>query len=258
MARKIQVISGDSHLDMPPECWVHHVPARWQERAPRRIKLAKGGDAFIVENRRPFTVVLQITGVPYEQLGLAGSRYGVGTGSPEQRLREQDQDGVDAEILFTHPVYINTWRGITDNDPYKAMIHAYNEWLAEEYCSFAPDRLIAMGIIPDTGVDDAIAEMEYCASMGLKGVCLYKFPNGKGYPLPEDDRFLAGLARSHHADYCPLHGCNYKVFSRGTGLSLHPWPREGSYPGTGSGEPDVPLYKRERAFAIATSLCRSL
>jgi len=189
MARKIQVISGDSHLDMPPDRWVHHVPARWQERAPRRIKLAKGGDAFIVENRRPFTVVLQITGVPYEQLGLAGSRYGVGTGSPEQRLREQDQDGVDAEILFTHPVYINTWRGITDNEPYKAMIHAYNEWLAEEYCSFAPDRLIAMGIIPDTGVDDAIAEMEYCTRMGLKGVCLYKFPNGKGYPLPEDDRF---------------------------------------------------------------------
>ena len=48
-----------------------------------------------------------------------------------------------------------------------------------------------MGLIPDTGVDDAIAELEYCASAGLKGVCIYRFPNGKGYPKAEDDRFWA-------------------------------------------------------------------
>ena len=48
MARKIQMISADSHLDIPPERWTHRVPARWQERAPRLITLANGDDAFIV------------------------------------------------------------------------------------------------------------------------------------------------------------------------------------------------------------------
>jgi predicted TIM-barrel fold metal-dependent hydrolase len=48
-----------------------------------------------------------------------------------------------------------------------------------------------MGVIPDTGVDDAIEEMENCVRLGMKGVCLYAFPNGKGYPAPEDDRFWA-------------------------------------------------------------------
>jgi hypothetical protein len=49
--------------------------------------------------------------------------------------------------------------------------------------------LVAMGMVPDTGVEDAIAEMEYCAGGGLKGVCLYKFPNGKGIPCPKTIAF---------------------------------------------------------------------
>src|SRR2546425_5035300 len=37
--------------------------------------------------------------------------------------------------------------------------------------------------------DDAIAELEHCARLGLKGVNLGVFPNGKAYPMAEDDRF---------------------------------------------------------------------
>jgi len=39
------------------------------------------------------------------------------------------------------------------------MIHAYNRWLIEEYCSYAPDRLLAMAVIPDTGIEDALEEL---------------------------------------------------------------------------------------------------
>jgi predicted TIM-barrel fold metal-dependent hydrolase len=69
------------------------------------------------------------------------------------------------------------------------MIRAYNEWLAEEYCAYNPHRLLGMGVIPDTGVDDAIAETAYCAKAGLKGVNLHRFPSGKGYVTAEDDKF---------------------------------------------------------------------
>lgn len=190
MARRYRVISGDSHFDLPPERWSGRVPARWRDRAPRRVKLANGNDGIVVENRPVYTPTLQITGTSYDQHDLGPITYdGPGTGAPEQRLREQDQDGVDAEVLYTHPVYMNLWRGIRDDEPYKAMIRAYNDFLGEEYSVAAPDRLIAMGLIPDTGLEDALAEIEHCARMGLKGVCLYKFPSGKGYPTPEDDRF---------------------------------------------------------------------
>jgi predicted TIM-barrel fold metal-dependent hydrolase len=115
-----------------------------------------------------------------------------GTGSPEQRVREQDQDGIDAEILFAAmvagPVF---WRNIAHDVVYKAVVRGYNDWLAEEYCSVDPDGLVGMGVMPITNVEDAIAEMEHCKKLGLRGVLLGGLPNGKGYPTPEDDRFWA-------------------------------------------------------------------
>ncbi|MBM2812616.1 MAG: Amidohydrolase [Chloroflexi bacterium] len=190
MVRKYHIISGDSHCDFVPERWTARVAARWRDRAPRLVKLANGDDGLLVENRPPHTPGLQITGTSYDKHDLLGVTYdGPGTGAPDQRLREQDQDGVDAEVMYTHPVYPNLWRGIKDDEPYRAMVRAYNSFLGEEYCAYAPDRLLAIGVLPTTGVDDAIDEMEFCARVGLKGVCLYAFPNGKGYPSPDDDRF---------------------------------------------------------------------
>jgi uncharacterized protein len=192
MAREYKVISGDSHLDIPPERWVGHVPEQWRNRAPRTVRLPNGNDGILLENRTPHTPGAQLTGTGrrYDLHDVGPITYdGPGTGGPDQRCREQDQDGIDAEVMYTHPSYIRFWRGIRDDEPYKAMIWAYNDWLGTEYCAHTPDRLLAMGVIPDTGVDDAIAEMEHCAKVGLKGIALYRFPSGKNYPTPEDDRF---------------------------------------------------------------------
>ena len=187
MATQYKVISGDSHLDIPANRWTPHVAAKWRERAPSLVTLPDGSEGFLVENRR-------IRGgsktLPHRMRELEqepGTPH-PGTGTPERRVQEQDEDGVDAEILYTH-TYMGYWRGISDDDAYEAVVHGYNEWLAEEYCAAAPDRLIAMGLIPDTGLDAAMAEMEHVARIGLKAVQLVSFPSGKGYPTPEDDRF---------------------------------------------------------------------
>jgi predicted TIM-barrel fold metal-dependent hydrolase len=191
MPRHYKCISADSHLDIRPERWTPRVPQRWRDRAPRTVILANGNEAIIVENRPPRSPgATTITGIPYEQHGLQKYWFeGPGTGSSEQRLWEQDQDGVDAEVMFTHGSYPIYWHGISDDEAYRAVVRAYNEWLAEEYCAYNPIRLLAMGIIPDTGVDDAIAEMEYCLKIGLKGINLHRFPSGKSYVTPEDDKF---------------------------------------------------------------------
>ncbi len=191
MPRYYKCISGDSHLDIRPERWTARVPKRWRDRAPRTVILANGNEGIIVENRPARSPgATTITGIPYQKHGLQKYWFeGPGTGTPEQRLWEQDQDGVDAEVLYSHGSYALFWRGISDDDAYKAVIRAYNEWLGEEYCAYNPYRLIGMGIIPDTGVDDAIAEMEYCARIGLKGINLHRFPSGKSYVTPEDDKF---------------------------------------------------------------------
>jgi predicted TIM-barrel fold metal-dependent hydrolase len=102
---------------------------------------------------------------------------------------EQDIDGIDAEVLFPGNNGGMIVNSIPDDEAYLSMVRAYNDFLVEDYCSVAPDRLLGMGVIPERGVRYAIAEMERCARMGMKGVVLSTFPSGKYYPSPEDDEF---------------------------------------------------------------------
>ena len=192
--RTYRVISADSHLEPAVERWTHHIPAKYQEHAPRRVRLPGGGDATIVEGqRKPHVFLGGLVGRPYEDRSPSGGIFenAPGAGTPEQRLKEQDMDGVDAEILYHGASSMGAYHGIKDEDAYRAVVHAWNQFLAEEYCTVAPDRLIALGMLPDTGADDDIAEMEYCAQVGLKGVCLTRYPSGKDVPTPDDDPFWA-------------------------------------------------------------------
>lgn len=195
MARHYRYISGDSHLETDSKNWIDRVPAEFRERAPRLIRLPGGGDAWIVENSPLRQNASDLYGgkgrdawAPY------GQEYATtpGTGPAEQRLREQDTDGIDAEVLFPgQQAGPRLWRNITDDEAYRSVVRAYNDWLAEDYCSVDRDRLIGVGVIPWTNVDDAIAELQHCARQGLKAVVLGTFPSGKGQPTPDDDRFWA-------------------------------------------------------------------
>src|SRR5262249_15127741 len=113
-----------------------------------------------------------------------------GTGPAEQRLREQDEDGIDAEVLFPGQASgPNFWRNIRDDNAYLACVRAYNDFLIEDYCPTDPNRLLALGVIPMTNLQDAMAELEHIRSGGLRGIALNCFPSGKGQPTPEDDTF---------------------------------------------------------------------
>ena len=175
---------------------MHRVPQKYRERAPHTVHLPDGGDALMIEGQPLLEANFldlragRAEGT-WQPFGLKVADA-AGTGSPEQRVKEQDQDGMDAEVLFAAmvagPVF---WRNISHDEVYKAVIRGYNDWLAEEYCAVAPDRLIGMGVIPITNVDDAIAEMAHCKKLGLKGILMGALPSGKGYPTPEDDKFWA-------------------------------------------------------------------
>ena len=195
MARSYPIISADTHLQIAAERWTDRIPAQHRQLAPRTVRLEDGTDATVMAEGKPQIFHGGLTGMPFEnrtpRLGQFDTAPGVG--SPEQRLKEQDMDGVDGEIIYTFPTGTNYYRGIKgkDLDAYRAVIHAWNEFLAEEYCPVNPNRLVAVGLMPDTGADDAIAEMEYCARAGLKAVCLTRYPSAEEIPTPEDDRFWA-------------------------------------------------------------------
>jgi uncharacterized protein len=188
-----QPISGDSHLEIPCDRWTHRVPDRFRDRAPRRVKLPNGGDGFMGEN---VPLVFGGTGQysgrdpdEFNPMVAVDFDASVGCGPPEQRLREQDADGVRGELLFPSNTAMKACRGIGDDSAYLSVIRAYNDYLAEEYCAVAPDRLLGVGVLPHRGLEEDIAEMQHCARIGLKTVAVGRYPSGKPYPTAEDDRF---------------------------------------------------------------------
>lgn len=194
MSRVYEVISSDSHLEIPPDDFLPYVPEQFRDRAPRRVSTSDGGDSWLAEGIPLIHTGPNLTaGEPIKQRGKSywkedGSRA-TGAGDAAQRLQEQDRDGIDAEVLFP-PIFVkDALKGISDDDAYRAIVSGYNTFLAEGYCVVAPDRLIGNGVIPERGLDGAIVELRRCKDLGLRSVCLTAFPNGGPLAKPEDDAF---------------------------------------------------------------------
>lgn len=212
MARNYQVISADGHVEIPPDRWVKYVPATWRDRAPRLIKLPEGGEGWVIEGMPLLHNGQNITAGRRPIKFRGGSYYNAdgapapGAGDAAQRLREQDQDGIDCEVLFP-PVFATKFlEGVRDREVYLSLVQAYNTWLAKDFCSVAPDRLVGNGVIPISGIEDAVNELRRCKQLGLPTVTFYQFPNGGGKPRPEDDRFWEtalslGVALSPHIGF---------------------------------------------------------
>lgn len=189
-------ISGDSHLEIDSAYWVARIPAQYRDLAPRLVRQDDGTDAWMVAGKlaRPAAAADLYGGKGRENYMPFGATYEgtPGTGGPEQRLAEQDQDGIGGEVLFpSQQGGPKLWRRIEDDLAYKAVVHAYNAWLADEYSAVAPNRLIGVGIIPRSTLEDALEELIHCKRAGLKCVVLSAFPSGRNYPSEDDDRFWA-------------------------------------------------------------------
>src|SRR5437773_2676367 len=55
------------------------------------------------------------------------------------------------------------------------------------------ERLVGIGVIPITNIEDAVAELEHCAKSGLNAVAIDNFPAGNRYPTAGDDRFWSAV-----------------------------------------------------------------
>ena len=65
-----------------------------------------------------------------------------------------------------------------------AIVHAFNEYMAEEYCTVDPDRLIAMAVYPTSASKKTFAEMRTAERPRFQGPWFSTYPSGKGFPCP--------------------------------------------------------------------------
>jgi predicted TIM-barrel fold metal-dependent hydrolase len=190
-----KLISADSHVLEPADLFETRLPANLRDRAPK-LQDWNGGSAWIVADHDP---------VPLPATAKTGSGYRPGNvvdGSPisysdilpalinpAERIKAQEADSVDAEVLYPSAALWDSIKLLDDDELKLACVKAYNDWIAE-FAAHDPARLIGVGKVPTTSVEDARAEVLRCKELGLRGLILDAFPSGGkvgGNPL--DDPF---------------------------------------------------------------------
>jgi predicted TIM-barrel fold metal-dependent hydrolase len=191
------LISADSHVNEPPEMFSERLDAKWRHRAPH-VETVDGIECLVMEGMRPRKMPRGI-----DQLtGEARERASAGGWDPALRIRDQDRDGVSAEVVFP-TLGLQACFMAPDGELQHALARAYNSWCAEVFAGH-PRRFAAAAVIPMADVDAACAEARRAAGLGLRSLFLPCHAPGRRYNDPAFDPFWAvaeelGLPLTFHA-----------------------------------------------------------
>jgi len=181
---RMPVVSADSHIVEPPECYRDFIDPAYRDRAPHLVDDGKGGDAYAIEGyKRPLEIgLMSAAGIPDEVMPKVAPHRRFhdmhqSGWDPATRVADQQRDGVDAEVIYASVgmVLCNL------KDPlYKdACFKAYNRWL-QQYCEAAPQNLFGLGQTAILSVDSAIEDFRRIKEAGFVGVMM------PGRPIEED------------------------------------------------------------------------
>lgn len=178
-SNKYFMASADGHVQEPFDLWHQRLPEEYHERLPGIVLGAKGEQFQKTEG---FRQPLKINQITYEGEDLLRNKAGR---TPELRIEALDLDGVDAEVMFPNKG-LTMW-ATSDVGFSTIMCRAWNDWAWETFGPFN-DRLAPMASIATGNIETAIAEIERCAALGFRGVCLPCKPKW-GPPDHEDPNY---------------------------------------------------------------------
>ena len=188
---KYDFISADCHVDLiwlPPDLFTANARADLKDRMPYVIDTRKG-KMWVAKNGAKFGLM--------NGMGSAGREYVPGqihrsdrmasTGlyddgrkgirrltDPELRLKDQERDGVQGEVLYG---ILGASMRLKDDEAATEMLRIYNQWLAG-FCRAHPARYAGLASIPSHNIDDAVAEVKRVAKEGaLRGLDIANRPD---------------------------------------------------------------------------------
>jgi predicted TIM-barrel fold metal-dependent hydrolase len=170
---KIWANSGDSHWIEEPDFWEQHLPPKLAERMPRSVKSDDGLFETVHVDGQSFERRLPTVYRNKNKDGLSmveeSSARAPGAGTPTLRLADLDQEGIWGEMIFAS---IGLWQFmIRDPELAREGVRVQNDWTAAEIAAVS-ERLVPTAGVSLLDVDDAVAELQRCAGMGFRAVCL--------------------------------------------------------------------------------------
>jgi len=193
-----KLFSGDSHVSEPPDLWLKRIHRKFSYRAPyveTREKDGRRTDYMIYEGFPPHPVSIGLASAASNdksQFQVRASKYAdalPGGWDPVARLKDQDIDGVDGEVL--HPTLGFRMFWLKDPELQRAVFRAYNDWLGD-YISHDRRRLVGLALISIEDPAEAVKEIERAAKLGHKGLMIALSPPAdRPYSLPLYDPIWA-------------------------------------------------------------------
>src|SRR5439155_9966141 len=112
---------------------------------------------------------------------------------PVRRLSDLDLDGIDRAAIF--PTFGMELRSFQEDELHRACVRAYNAALAE-WVERGQGRLDVQALIPLSGLEDALAELDRVIKLGFRGIVFGGWPAGGEKPQSSEDPFWGRCAES--------------------------------------------------------------
>lgn len=176
-------VSVDCHVIEPPDLWETRIDRKFRHRLPR-VEDREGKKYMVVEGHKPQRVVdFKLEGQDLER-SQRGSR------DPQERWRDHERDGIDAEVMFPSRGLV----AFVTPDPEFQMAQAvvWNDWAHETFGQHF-DRMMPAPILPVVDVAAAVKEVQRLAKLGFRTFFMPAHVPQQPYNLPVYDPLWAAI-----------------------------------------------------------------
>lgn len=196
----MKLMSTDDHLIEPPHLWQSRLPEKYLEDGPRIVEEPrengeKPHQVWHYEgNRFPQIGLNAVAGKKPEEYGAEPVRYDdmlPGCYDPKARLIDMDLDGVWGAMCFpSFPgVAGRVFTRARDKDLALLSLQAWNDFVLDEWCPTAPERLIPAVLVPMWDPDLAAKEAQRTHAKGARAVAFSENPVPLGLPSFHTDHW---------------------------------------------------------------------
>jgi len=152
-----RVISADCHIDMtwmPGDLWIENAPAKFRDQVPQ-VRDTPDGPRWYAEGKE--LGVFGGLGFGFDRVQRSFSKHvermfqagfydgGPHPTTPELRRRDQEIDGIDAEVIYG---ILGAGMRMQNSELIQAVYEVYNDWAAS-FCKSNPRRFVTLACIPN-------------------------------------------------------------------------------------------------------------